>query len=352
MQELLLLPLADAYLQVGVFVAVMSAGAAWLRWRYADRATDFVVRHRRVGPLFGALLGVSPGCAGALLLIPLFTRGTVSFGTMVAALTATMGDSSWVIMAAEPTTALWMHAVLLVTGTATGYVVDALGISPRLATASAEPRERPAPLPALATTGGPGAAMAARGPVLGSPAAAWLVLGGAATFLAVPVAFQLFDAGSLYLLVGVAGTVLAAVVLLGERWRPVTPRPGLAAALRESAVESARIVGWVAGVYLAWQVVELGTGFDGSQLPLTGMLGVLAAALVGLIPGCAIQITFTGLYLTGAVPAPVLLTNAVSQDGDALIPLLAGQRVTAAIATATTTVPAVLVGSLALLVMH
>ncbi|HEX2131329.1 MAG TPA: putative manganese transporter, partial [Actinophytocola sp.] len=217
MQELLLVPLADAYLQVGVFVAVMSAVAAWLRSRYADRATDFVVRHRRAGPVFGALLGVSPGCAGALLLIPLFTRGTVSFGTMIAALTATMGDSSWVIMAAEPTTALWMHAVLLVTGTATGYVVDALGISPRLATADARPAraERPARLPALATAGGPGAAMAARGPVLGSPSAAWLVLAGAGTLLAVPVAFQLFDPGvGPYLLVGVTGTGLAAVVLL------------------------------------------------------------------------------------------------------------------------------------------
>ncbi|WP_431357812.1 putative manganese transporter [Haloarcula marina] len=37
-------------------------------------------------PLAGALLGLTPGCGGAIMAMPLYIRGTVSFRTVVAAL--------------------------------------------------------------------------------------------------------------------------------------------------------------------------------------------------------------------------------------------------------------------------
>lgn len=74
------------------------------------------------------------------------------------------------------------------------------------------------------------------------------------------------------------------------------------------------------------------------------------AAGIGLIPGCAVQIVFTGLYVSGGLPLPTLVANAISQDGDALIPLAALRRHSAALATVVTTVPAAAVGA-ALLVL-
>ncbi|MFD0786007.1 putative manganese transporter, partial [Micromonospora azadirachtae] len=130
MTELLLRPLADAFMQVGVYVAVMVALFGWLRWRYGDRATDGLTRHPRFGPLVGALLGVSPGCGGAIILMPLYARKKVSFGTVIAALVATMGDSSWVVIAWNPLFALKIHLLLFAVGLVSGYVVDALGIDP------------------------------------------------------------------------------------------------------------------------------------------------------------------------------------------------------------------------------
>lgn len=106
----------------------------------------------------------------------------------------------------------------------------------------------------------------------------------------------------------------------------------------------------MAVAYLGWQVVTTTTGFDGSQLALTGLVGVLVGAGIGLIPGCAVQIVFTGLYVSGGLPLPTLVANAISQDGDALIPLAALRRHSAALATVVTTVPAAAVGA-ALLVL-
>ncbi|MER6754467.1 putative manganese transporter [Micromonospora echinofusca] len=367
MTELVLRPLADAFMQVGVYVAVMVALFGWLRWRYGDRVTDGLTSRPRLGPLVGALLGVSPGCGGAIILMPLYARGKVSFGTVVAALAATMGDSSWVVLAWNPGFALKIHALLFAVGLVTGYVVDALGIDSARAV---DRRVAATPAPAgLAAVGGPDLAGARR--LLGGllprvPAStAFWGLTTPAFAVSVPVVFQLVDPGALsrsfggvdpYLALGVLGSLTAALIFAAGRGRLAddsleTAHPrSLRETLRHSAHEASFVTVWVAVAYLGWQVVTTTTGFDGSQLALTGLVGVLVGAGIGLIPGCAVQIVFTGLYVSGGLPLPTLVANAISQDGDALIPLAALRRHSAALATVVTTVPAAAVGA-ALLVL-
>lgn len=76
-----------------------------------------------------------------------------------------------------------------------------------------------------------------------------------------------------------------------------------------------------------------------------GIVGVLVGAGIGLVPGCAVQVVLTGLYATGVVPLATLAANALSQDGDALFPLIVMDRRAAVVATVITTVPGVVVGS-------
>ncbi|MEV6691449.1 putative manganese transporter [Micromonospora sp. NPDC051196] len=406
MTEIVLRPLADAFMQVGVYVAVMVALFGWLRWRYGDRVTDGLTRHRRLGPLVGALLGVSPGCGGAIILMPLYARGKVSFGTVIAALVATMGDSSWVVMAWNPMFALQIHALLFAVGLVTGYVVDALGIDPARAVRRTPAATTPVGPAALTTSSGPatpvGPATAATpaGPAtrVGSAVAAppaglaavgvpdlagsRRLLGGVlpqvtastafwgltapAFVVSVPVLFQMVDPAVLtqalggvdpYLALGVLGTMVATLIFAAGRGRLAddsltTAHPqSIGATLRHSAHEASFITVWVAVAYLAWQVVISTTGFDGSQIALGGLLGVLVGAGIGLIPGCAVQIVFTGLYVSGGLPLPTLVANAISQDGDALIPLAALRRNSALLATVITTIPAVAVGSALLLLL-
>lgn len=409
MLEFLARPLADAFMQVGVYVAVMVAFFGWLRWRYGDRVTDGLARHPRLGPLVGALLGVSPGCGGAIILMPLYARGKVSFGTVVAALAATMGDSSWVVIAADPGFALAIHALLFAVGLATGYAVDRLGVDPAgMSRAwpwrSGPPRPvaaTPAPTPAdaaarssstdgqataapagvvLATRGEPASAVPraavpgaavpaapAAAPSLrpvGIPLAFW-GLTTPAFLVSVPVVFHAVDPRQLtralggvdpYLALGCCGMLLALLVFAAGRGRfaddtlATAMPPTRREAMRHSAQEASFITVWVAVAYLGWQLLSAGTGFDGSQLAFAGVAGVLVGAVIGLIPGCAVQIVFTGIFVAGGLPVTTLVANAISQDGDALIPLAALRRRAAATATVITTIPAILVG-LALLAL-
>ncbi|MCW6006683.1 putative manganese transporter [Micromonospora sp. CPCC 205371] len=349
MTEYLARPLADAFMQVGVYVAVLVVLFGWLRWRHGDRVTDVLVRRPRLGPLVGALLGVSPGCGGAIILMPLYARGRVSYGTVIAALAATMGDSSWVVLAWNPGFALGIHALLFAVGLVTGYAVDALRIDPA----------RP---PALVTASPAALPAGERRPAM---ATAFWGLTTPAFLVSVPIVFQMLDPDRVtaalrgidpYLVLGVAGTLLAVVIFAAGRGRfaddsveTAHPR-SVWEVLRHGAHEASFVTVWVAVAYVAWEVFTRTTGLDGSELPLVGAAGVLAGALVGLVPGCAVQIVFTGLYISGAVPLPTLAANAVSQDGDALIPLAALRRRSAALATLITTIPALLVGMALLLV--
>ena len=394
----ILTALADAFMQVGVFVAVLVGAFGWLRWRHGERIISVLERHRLWGPAIGAVLGVSPGCAGAIMVMPLFARRSVSYGTVIAALVATMGDSSWVIMAANPEMAGVVHGILFLTGLVTGYVVDLLRVRPGVresaggtaverspepthASLSVSSRRPSVPVLARIDTGieagieagirvqPPGTlGLAMRAPVDLTPVVFWmLVLTG--FMVAFPTAFQMVDpvvltslAGGIdpYLTLGLAGTASAAVLFAVGRGKLADdsaetvgtwPHQPFGSVLRHGAHEVAFVVVWVAVAYVAWACVHVLTGFDGSQLPLLGIAGVLVGALIGLIPGCAVQIVFTGLYVSGIVPLPTLLANALSQDGDALLPLLALDRRSALVATCITTVPGLVVGTGALLLL-
>jgi hypothetical protein len=378
MTELLLWPLADAFMEVGVFVALMFAPFGYARYRWGHRLDAALVRHRALAPLVAAALTVPPGCGGAILVMAAYARGAVSFGAAIAALVATMGDASWVLLAAEPALTLQLKLVLFALGAGCGWVVDALGIAPQRRVDRAR---------ALSTVGGgagsggaaavvpvvpdvataPGATGAPARPGLHVqtagilPVLLWSLV-ACATLVSLPVALNLLAPGLLYLTLGVGGAVLALVWFVqggATLGGAAEDDPGAGAVgdgttyadvLREGGYEVAFVTAWVALAYVAWSLMHHLTGFDGSQLPLYGLLGVVVGACVGLIPGCAVQIVFVGLFLAGGMPLSTLVANMVSQDGDALLPLLALEHRSALLATVLTTLPALVVG-LCLLVL-
>ncbi|MEV7429349.1 MULTISPECIES: putative manganese transporter [unclassified Nocardioides] len=366
--ELLLRPLADAFMEVGVFVALLVVPFGWARHRWGHRLDDALERHRRLGPLVAALLTVPPGCGGAIIVMSVYARGAVSYGAAVSALVATMGDASWVLLAADPVLTLQMKVLLVATGAATGYVVDAVGIAPRRRVDTVA-RPAPAPVPVSPAPALPaGAAPARRRTLLMEaatlPALMWLLLGAGAT-VSLPTTFELLDPAALghsllggvdpYLAIGLVGSVLAVGFFLRNGCKladdTVDGEPtSMQQVLAKGADEVSFVTVWVAAAYVAWSLLTHLTGFDGSQLPVLGFAGVLVGALIGLVPGCAVQIVFAGLFLAGGMPVSTLVANSISQDGDALIPLLAMEHRSALLATVLTTIPAIVVGS-ALLVL-
>jgi hypothetical protein len=358
--SLVLEPAAAAFLEVGTFVAVALAGFGLLRWRLGDRLTDGLARNRHRGPVAGALLGAFPGCGGALVVIPLYLRGQVSYGTVVATLTATMGDSSFVLIAADPGLAVTVHVGLALVGVATGLVVDRAGIDPR-AGEPAPARIPVAPRPP-STVGAAAVPLGLTGrpqlrPVPWTAIGFW-TLTLTAFVVAVPTVLQLVDPSRLDLagvptttVIGLAGAGVCLTITLAARLRghrdhghgTVADRPR--GVLTESATETARVTTWVVAAFVGYEVVVATTGLDVGALPNIGLIGVVAGAALGLLPGCGPQLVLTGLYAQGALPLSVLAANALSQDGDALIPLLAVDRRAAVVASLITVVPGLAVGS-------
>ena len=53
-----------------------------------------------------------------------YVSGSLSFGSVLATLTATMGDAAFLLIAKEPSTGLFIMGLGLFVGTITGYAVD------------------------------------------------------------------------------------------------------------------------------------------------------------------------------------------------------------------------------------
>lgn len=77
---------------------------------------------------------------------------------------------------------------------------------------------------------------------------------------------------------------------------------------------------WVPVVYL---LLAVAAGWFGADfLSQAVVFSPLWAALLGLASGCGAQVLVTSLYLEGALPYAAQLANAVSNSGEALLPLL------------------------------
>jgi len=113
-----------------------------------------------------------------------------------------------------------------------------------------------------------------------------------------------------------------------------------------SASETAFVTFWVMAAYLVFEFSMLFSGMTEADLARygDGLIAVVLAAFIGLIPGCGPQIIAITAYTKDLLSFPALTANAISQDGDALFPLLVRHRAASLWATIHTTIPALIVG--------
>ena len=118
--------------------------------------------------------------------------------------------------------------------------------------------------------------------------------------------------------------------------------------LVHAASETAFVTFWVVIAYLIFEFGMILSGISEADISDQGSgIGVvLIASAVGLVPGCGPQIIAVSAYVEGLISFPALVANAISQDGDALFPLLVRHKVASIWATIHTTLPAILVGGM------
>ena len=116
--------MSNAYLAVAVFVV-----ATLFLVLVAERGlkTDFgawLDCYRTFQVRISSLLGAMPGCGGAIIVVTQYTRGCLSFCSVAATFTATMGDAMFLLLAQESHTALFVLGVSMAAGVICGYLIN------------------------------------------------------------------------------------------------------------------------------------------------------------------------------------------------------------------------------------
>ena len=318
--------MVDAYVQVASFVA-----ATLLLFYGAERLFNFDIgeslrKARGFQVPLAAILGATPGCGGAVVVVAAYSSGNVGFGAVVAALTATMGDAAFLLIATRPDVALVVLPLSLVAGVATGWIIDALKIGGMAVDTSGQcelapliGRTRPKDYLYLL--------IAMPGLVIGISQLAQVDL--VATY------------GDFMIWVGLAGIAIGLLIWSTSTLQAMTN-------VRDSPVtrmaeETSFIAVWVIGAYLGFDYIVAYAGLDLKMLfNSVGIFLPMVGILIGFIPGCGPQVLVTTLYINGLIPFSALMGNAISNDGDALFPAIALNPKVAMMATLYSAFPAML----------
>ena len=319
--------MTDAFVQVSVFVA-----ATLLLFYGAERLFRFNIgvalkNARGFQVPMAALLGATPGCGGAVVVVAAYSSGNVGFGAVVATLTATMGDAAFLLLATRPDAALVILPLSFTVGILSGWLVDYVG-APKIA----EPNPGAcdiAPLIGQIRARDIGYLLfAAPGLVVGAAQLAQVEIG---SILGMPIEW-----------IALAGTAVGLFIWATSPLHAMTHAND--SPLTRAAEETAFISVWVIGAYLAYDYLAAYAGLDLETMFATvAPLLPLIAILIGFVPGCGPQVLVTTLYINGVVPFAALIGNAISNDGDALFPAIALNPRAAVLATVYSAVPALIV---------
>ena len=330
--------LADAYLQVSVFVAA-TLGIIYSveHWTKTDVAV-VLDRHRKWQVPIAATLGALPGCGGAVAVVTQYVRGTISFGAVVAVLTATMGDAAFLLLAAEPLTGVSIFALGAIVGTISGYTIELTHSADFMRVARPDADVCP-PQPGSTR--------------LNPLRPVWLLLIVPGLILGV-LDLMTVDTDALFgplaaygptQILGAAGALLAFGMWTLDPKIRFDPGVSRGSGPTVRTIDTTNFV--TVWVIVGFLVYELGVHFTGVDLAAVfdtwAPLIPLLAVLVGFLPGCGPQIVVTTLYISGAMPLSGQLGNAISNDGDALFPALAIAPKAAVVATLYSAVPALVV---------
>tara|TARA_B100000965_G_scaffold212879_1_gene177870 strand:+ start:815 stop:2059 length:1245 start_codon:yes stop_codon:yes gene_type:complete len=384
--EILVVSMRDAFLAVTVFVAAMILLFSWLQFITAGRFVVWIRENRSLQPVIGAMMGLTPGCGGAIIVMPMYARGYVTYGTVIATLVATLGDAAFVLIGAVfqdssyLTPVIVVHATSFVVGVLWGYGVDSIEVTPTT------PLGRFGPKFGTDEPLGEEVAKAMEGEdslienlpreipegwgyrVLHQGYRIWWLVTAVGLCLAIlllgwyaqdpeyspELVWDPTTRDGIVTWVGFIGTSLSIILYVSSKnfFADDTEATigdklnSLDETMVHAASETAFVTFWVLLAYLVFEFGMLLSGIKESDMSEhgSGVGAVLVAATIGLIPGCGPQIIAITAYVEGIISFPALVANAISQDGDALFPLLVRHKVASIWATIHTTLPAIIVG--------
>ena len=317
----------DAFIQVSAFVGVALLIIYSSERYFGINFNELMTKSRVIEVPIAAFLGAIPGCGGAVLVVTAYASGKVSFGSLVATLIGTMGDAAFILIAIKPEAAAVIIPISLVLGILTGYIINSF--FPSFYTSSSSQGLTEIPLIGR----------------LNPLHFLYFVFLLPGLFFGVCNLFQVDLSTyweSFVLNLSILGTVVGLLA-----WT-ISPTKTIANCndhpITRMAVETSFISVWIIGGFLAFEYIILFStlsleGIFRLSLPYLPLIGVV----LGFIPGCGPQIILTTLYINGLVPFAAIIGNSISNDGDALFPVIAISPRVAVSATLCSAIPALLV---------
>tara|TARA_Y100000741_G_scaffold302509_1_gene244170 strand:- start:210 stop:1376 length:1167 start_codon:yes stop_codon:yes gene_type:complete len=335
--EIIRKSMTDAYLQVSVFVGFTLFVFIGLDSLSKFNISFFLEKTKKIHVPIAAFLGALPGCGGAIIVVTQYIQGRIGFGSLVAVLTATMGDAAFLLLAIEPTTGLLIFGIGAIVGIISGYIVDIIHkqdflIQSKSIKAFPEKFKK---------------TFVSKFNIF------WLLIFLPGFILGIFIAFQI-DFEEYYnfsnqinitYILGSSGAILSIFMWSLNPLSDYQCSTDKSRGLFSRVIDTTNFVStWVICGFLIFEIfiffttIDLKFFFD-IWLPFIPLMGVL----FGFLPGCGPQVVVATFYLNGFIPLSAEIGNAISNDGDALFPAIALAPKAAIIATLYSAVPAVIV---------
>ena len=322
----------DAYIQVSVFVGFTLFVFIGLDSLTKFDVKNFLSKTQKFHVGIAAFLGAIPGCGGAIIVVTQYIQGRISFGSLVAVLTATMGDAAFLILAIEPTTGLLIFGIGIIAGSISGYIIDFIhGINFMQSETKIKVEFEKINKTFVSNFN-----------------FFWLFLFIPGFILGILVAFQIEFSpayNSLLVFVASAGAILSIFMWSLNPLSDFQCSTDKSRGLLSRVVDTTNFVTtWVISGFLVFEIFMYFTSLDlkiffDLWLPFVP----LVAILFGFLPGCGPQVVVATFYLNGYIPLSAELGNAISNDGDALFPAIALAPKAAILATLYSAIPALVV---------
>ena len=323
----------DAYIQVSVFVGFTLFVFIGLDSLTKFDVKNFLSKTQKLHVGIAAFLGAIPGCGGAIIVVTQYIQGRISFGSLVAVLTATMGDAAFLILAIEPTTGLLIFGIGIIVGSISGYIIDFIhGINFMQSETKIKVEFEKINKTFVSNFN-----------------FFWLFLFIPGFILGILVALQIEFVSptynSLLVFVASAGAILSIFMWSLNPLSDFQCSTDKSRGLLSRVVDTTNFVTtWVISGFLVFEIFMYFTSLDlkiffDLWLPFVP----LVAILFGFLPGCGPQVVVATFYLNGYIPLSAELGNAISNDGDALFPAIALAPKAAILATLYSAIPALVV---------
>jgi hypothetical protein len=336
--EIIRSSMTDAYLQVSVFVGFTLFIFIGLDSLTTFDTGNFLSKTKKFHVPISSFLGALPGCGGAIIVVTQYIQGRIGFGSLVAVLTATMGDAAFLLLALEPSTGALIFGLGIIVGTISGYIVDIIHSSNYLIQnldADVWKKEK------LEKT------------FVSKFNIFWLIIFMPGFLLGILVAFQI-DPNQFFSIpnyINLSGIIGSSGAILSIFMWSLNPLSDFQCSTDKSRGYLARVVDttnfvstWVICGFLVFEIfmyftsIDLKSFFD-IWLPFVPLMAIV----FGFLPGCGPQVVVATFYLNGFIPLSAELGNAISNDGDALFPAIALAPKAAFIATIYSAIPAIIV---------